>query len=122
MLIGREKEISKLNELYDADSAELVAIYGRMRVGKTHLVDEVFSGRTTFRHVGLSPLEENHTSPSSGRLQNQLAHFYRSLQMQGLQGREKPKSWLEAFYLLEDLLMEKEKEQGKIRVCTFFRG
>lgn len=45
MIIGREKEIKKLNELYDSDSAELVAIYGRRRVGKTYLVDENFEGR-----------------------------------------------------------------------------
>lgn len=35
MLIGREKEVEKLNELYHGNSAELVAIYGGMRVGKS---------------------------------------------------------------------------------------
>ena len=39
MLIGREKEVARLNELYERDQAELVAIYGRRRVGKTFLVD-----------------------------------------------------------------------------------
>ncbi len=33
-IIGREYEIGKLNELYDGKSAELVALYGRRRVGK----------------------------------------------------------------------------------------
>jgi len=56
MLIGREKEVARLNELYERDQAELVAIYGR-RVGKTFLVDEVFSDRLNFRHSGLSPLD-----------------------------------------------------------------
>ena len=32
MLIGREKEVARLNELYERDQAELVAIYGRRRV------------------------------------------------------------------------------------------
>ncbi len=40
MIIGRENEIKKLNELYNSDSAELVALYGRRRVGKTHLYDQ----------------------------------------------------------------------------------
>lgn len=42
MIVGREKEIKKLQELYDSDSAELVALYGRRRVGKTFLIDNVF--------------------------------------------------------------------------------
>lgn len=56
-VIGREKEIKELERIYSSKKAELVAIYGRRRVGKTYLVDEVFDGRITFRHVGLSPLE-----------------------------------------------------------------
>ena len=41
-MVGRKKEISELNRLYNKQSAELVAIYGRSRVGKTYLVDETF--------------------------------------------------------------------------------
>lgn len=52
-MIGREKEVKQLQKLYKKNSAELVAIYGRRRVGKTYLVDETFSGRITFRHAGL---------------------------------------------------------------------
>lgn len=39
-MIGREKEEKTLNALYNSGSAELVAIYGRRRIGKTYLVDE----------------------------------------------------------------------------------
>ena len=42
MIVGREKEIKKLRELYNSDSAELVALYGRIRVGKTYLIDSTF--------------------------------------------------------------------------------
>ena len=42
MIIGRENEVKKLNEYYNSGSAELIALYGRRRVGKTFLVDEVF--------------------------------------------------------------------------------
>ena len=54
-MIGREKEIKELEIIYSFKKADLVAIYGRRRVGKTYLVDEVFDGRITFRHAGLSP-------------------------------------------------------------------
>ncbi len=96
-MINREKEIKELNRVYERDSAELVAIYGRLGVGKTFLIDEVFSNRITFRHTGLSP---ESTEPQ-GLLHKQLDHFYNSLTLQGMPECEKPKSWLEAFFLLE---------------------
>lgn len=43
-MIGRRDEINELNNLYNNGKAELVAIYGRRRVGKTFLVDQVFNG------------------------------------------------------------------------------
>lgn len=57
-IIGREKEIHELNELYNSDQSQLVAVYGRRRVGKTFLIDEALRGRITFRHAGLSPVDE----------------------------------------------------------------
>ena len=96
-MVGREKEIDELNRLYDGKQAELVAIYGRRRVGKTYLVDETFGDRITFRHAGLSP----EVADSKGMLATQLAHFYNSLRLAGMEPCEKPNSWLDAFLLLE---------------------
>ncbi len=70
-MIGRAYEAKELNRLYSGDKAELVAIYGRRRVGKTYLVDETFADRITFRHAGLSPADED----SKGLLKLQLKHF-----------------------------------------------
>lgn len=100
-MIGRKKEIKELNKLYENNSAELVAIFGRRRVGKTYLVDEVFSDRITFRHTGLSPESTN----PKGLLNRQLEHFYSSLTLQGMSECKKPKSWFDAFLLLEKHLM-----------------
>ena len=73
-IIGREKEIQELQNLYNSDSAEFVAVYGRRRVGKTFLVDEALKGKITFRHAGLSPVDEqNHKN----NLKEQLTHFFR---------------------------------------------
>ena len=103
-MIGRQKEAAELNRLYHRNRAELVAIYGRRRVGKTFLVDETFGGRITFRHAGLSPADQE----SKGLLKAQLEHFYNSLVLQGMAKTEKPESWLEAFFLLETFLQEKD--------------
>ncbi len=101
-MVGRKREIKELNRLYDHNQAELAAIYGRRRVGKTYLVDETFAGRITFRHAGLSPADEN----ARGLLKLQLEHFYNSLVLHGMEETEKPKSWMEAFLLLEKFLQK----------------
>ena len=56
-MIGRKEEIEELIERYESKEAEFVAVYGRRRVGKTYLVDEVLGDSITFRHAGLSPIE-----------------------------------------------------------------
>ncbi len=103
-MVGRQREIKDLNRLYDGNKAELVAIYGRRRVGKTFLVDEVFGERITFRHAGLSPEGEEAT----GLLKTQLDHFYNSLIIQGMKKCKKPDNWLDAFLLLEKYLQKKD--------------
>ena len=81
MMIGRENERKKLQELYDSKSAEMVAVYGRRRVGKTFLIDEVFKGRLSFRHAGLSPIDDRYDDAAKrkSRMKDQLKHFHRSL-------------------------------------------
>ncbi len=101
-MIGRKKETTELNKLYDKNSAEFVAIYGRRRVGKTYLVDETFAGRITFRHAGLAPNKDD----AKGQLKKQLEHFYKSLLLHGMEECDKPKSWLDAFFLLEKFLQK----------------
>lgn len=112
-MVGREKEIKELEKIYESDKAELVAIYGRRRVGKTFLVDETFSSRMTIRHAGLAP---GNTEPK-GLMKMQLEHFYNSLVLQGMERKGKPKSWLEAFFLLEEHL---QKIDDGSRQLVFF--
>ncbi len=103
-MIGRVQEIKELNRLYSKKQAELVAVYGRRRVGKTYLVDETFANRITFRHAGLSPADED----SKGLLKLQLKHFYNSLELHGMEKCDKPSNWLDAFLLLEKFLQSKD--------------
>ena len=116
MIIGREEEIKKLNELYDSGEAELIALYGRRRVGKTFLIDETFEDRFCFRHAGLSPIDSKGEKQNKHRMKNQLEHFHRSLVICGYEGKSKPATWLEAFYQLEDFLMTKYKEKERILI------
>ena len=99
-MVGRSEEIYELEKLYESKKPELVAIYGRRRVGKTYLVSETFSDRITFHHAGLSPAVDN----SVGILKRQLSHFYNSLLLSGMEESRTPASWMEAFLLLEKYL------------------
>ena len=110
-MVGREYEIKTLNRLYESKRAELVAIYGRRRVGKTYLVDETFSGRFSFRHAALSPAEEG---GGRGLLKAQLDHFYQSLERYGMEETKRPETWPEAFMLLEKLLQKTDHEARQV--------
>ena len=100
MIIGRKQEIEELESLYQSDKAEFVAIYGRRRVGKTFLVKETFQGRLTFYHTGLSPYDKERRIT----MRDQLETFYSSLMHYGMEESSCPKSWMEAFAMLGNLL------------------
>ena len=96
-MIGREKETARLNQIYDSDESEFVAVYGRRRVGKTYLVREVFANRILFSHTGRA----------NATMKQQLAAFRASLQEQGLVNCPPLGSWLEAFQELKRLINER---------------
>ncbi len=110
VMIGREKEKIELEKLYNSNQAELVAVYGRRRVGKTYLIDEIFQNRMTFRHAGLSPLD----GEPNGILQEQLSHFFNSLKRYGYEENVKPTNWLDAFFMLEKLLKARKEETRQV--------
>lgn len=97
-MVGRKKEIRELNDLHSNGMAEFVAIYGRMRVGKTYLVDPTFEGRITFRHTGISPVE--YGGKGDGLLKAQLKSFYESMVRQEMAADHCPRDWMEAFFML----------------------
>ena len=110
-MTGREEERKSLLELYGRKRAELVAVYGRRRVGKTYLIDQTFQDRFAFKHTAISPEELK----KEEALALQLESFYRSLVKYGLSKEEsRPKSWFDAFDLLEKLLASKGSEERQV--------
>lgn len=106
-MIGRKKEFEKLNDLYNSNKSQFIAIYGRRRVGKTYLVNETFKDKITFRHAGLSPIESD-SDKSLSPLKKQLKHFYNSLLLHGMKKSSCPENWMEAFFMLEVFLQGKD--------------
>ena len=96
MIIGREKERKELQDAYEAEESKFVAVYGRRRVGKTYLVRQTFKGMMLFAHSG----------QAKGTLSEQLYGWKSSLADAGYKVSESPKSWLEAFDMLKDLIRQ----------------
>ena len=94
MIIGREKEQRELLSLLEKEESQFCAVYGRRRVGKTYLVRETFNYNFCFQHTGVA----------KGTLRQQLTSFRNSLQAAGMAKCPTPKTWIEAFELLKELI------------------
>ena len=47
MFVGRERELQKLESMYESDQFEFAVFYGRRRVGKTTLINEFCKNKKT---------------------------------------------------------------------------
>lgn len=110
LIIGRKEEQKELRRLFEQDEAKFVAVYGRRRVGKTFLIREMFDNDFAFYHTGLSPVELQGDNLKTAQLET----FANSLRRYGLQVKRKPNTWVEAFELLIELIMQKPKGTRKV--------
>jgi AAA+ ATPase superfamily predicted ATPase len=101
MLIGREEEQKRLLKLIDSEYSEFVAVYGRRRVGKTFLIRETFQYRFTFQHAGIY----------QGKKPEQLKAFHNSIKDAGLKNISVPKTWLDAFEQLKDVIRQSTEKK-----------
>ena len=58
MFIGREKELSALNDLYLSEKFEFAVIYGRRRVGKTELIKQFINNKDAIYFTGVENNEK----------------------------------------------------------------
>ncbi len=56
--IGRKKELSQLNRLLEKDTASLVVVKGRRRIGKSRLIQEFGKNLKMYTFSGIPPTEE----------------------------------------------------------------
>ena len=99
-LIGRKEYIRDFDDLYKSGKSEFVVVYGRRRVGKTFMINQIFKDKFTFYHTGLSPLELENDQLAEKQLQN----FCSSLKHYKVDFDSIPKDWFEAFDILRDHL------------------
>ncbi|MCC8047362.1 MAG: ATP-binding protein [Clostridiales bacterium] len=53
MFVGRERELSKLNRMYQSGSFEFAVVYGRRRVGKTTLIWEFMKDKQGYYYMSV---------------------------------------------------------------------
>jgi uncharacterized protein len=108
-LIGRHDEKKILTDALSSKEPELIAVYGRRRVGKTFLIRSVYEDHLVFEFTGLH----------EAGLKSQLENFSMTLQkaMGNAIPAATPQGWMQAFHFLEQYLQSKLK--GK-KVVVFF--
>ena len=105
-VVGRKRETSLLKKALISPKSELIAVYGRRRVGKTFLIDVVYAKDKYFEITGLH----------NGDIADQLEHFYNTLKATWSANKkvDKPTSWFEAFDLLEKYVLASRRKSKKV--------
>lgn len=111
--VGRTEEISILDQALQSNSAEFIAVYGRRRVGKTHLIREFFKPKATtyFSVTGLK----------DGTYEDQLQLFQEEIENVFLKKTRIPQlmNWREAFGLLVSLVEQRYGENKSAPLILF---
>ncbi len=102
-LIGRTPEIELLKEALHNNKSELIAIYGRRRIGKTFLIREFFNNQIVFEVAGLY----------KGNMNDQLTNFTKKLPKTNKKSIA-PTNWFEAFDQLENYLSKLKSAKKKV--------
>ena len=105
-LIGRKEEQAILLETLHSKRAEMVAVFGRRRIGKTFLVKQTYQGHIAFELTGLQ------NATNAAQFQNfsrQLETFSRSPVPV-----KTPTNWLDAFFMLARFLDQQPKEKKQV--------
>ncbi len=106
-MIGREFEIAQMQKLLTSPKAELLAVVGRRRVGKTYLIKQVYANNIVLDFIGTKDAEkENQLKKFAGKLKD----YYKmpaTLQT--------PVDWADAFNEIKKYLINlPETETNKV--------
>lgn len=108
-LVGRVAERRILENALTSARAELVAIYGRRRVGKTFLIKSVYEKQVVFEFTGVHDASMPEQLENFGRALTKVTNSPGALIA--------PKTWSQAFDLLEKFLTPIVQRK---RVVVFF--
>ena len=108
-MIGRKKEIEILTKSCEQEESKLIAVYGRRRIGKTYLINHMFSEHKKecifFRFTGSYMLD------SSTQLENFIEAIYDWFK---IESKNKITSWNGGFNYLKYAITQYQKENQKV--------
>ncbi len=105
-LIGRESEIQILTDALQSNQAELIAVYGRRRVGKTYLIRQFYASQMLFEFTGMKE------SSLNAQLENFALTISTYLKLETEIAT--PNSWLQAFHTLIRLLEKRLSTEKQV--------
>jgi len=110
-LVGREREQDLLKEALAKESSQLIAVYGRRRVGKTYLIENTLSKEIVFDSTGIKDVS----------MRTQLNNFAAQIKKQSKKFSKSPtpQSWFEAFQLLQEYIETKGSKKKVIYIDEF---
>lgn len=105
-IIGRKEELLTLAKVLQSPEAELVAVTGRRRIGKTFLVTSAYQEHFIFDMIGVQ----------NGLLEAQLQNFTDQLELYTKPDfpLKAPANWAEAFRMLRNYIQNKAFETKKV--------
>lgn len=110
-IVGRRAEKQELEDAYNSNEAELIAVYGRRRVGKTFLIKNFFQTKKCFFFQT--------TGIYKGSLEEQLTRFIKEIgdAFYNNASIKVPASWMEAFDALTIAIKQIPKNK---KIVLFF--
>ncbi len=98
---GREREIKRLTKFARLSHAAILVIYGRRRIGKTELIEQVFKDRLLLKFEGL---ENQPQERQIKQVLYQAAHYFAKPYIADLNYE----SWVEVFDLIAEHIADHE--------------
>jgi AAA+ ATPase superfamily predicted ATPase len=104
MIIGRKKELALLANALVSQEADLIAVTGRRRIGKTFMITEALQQHFVFEMIGVQ----------DGSLKVQLENFSDQLSIFAQTPISTPETWADAFKLLRNYLQNNLSTHKKV--------
>jgi len=107
---GREEELEALQEAFESENSQFLAIYGRRRVGKTYLISQFFKDKGVYFEL---------TGRKGATKRSQLKNFTRLFADSFARGKKEeiPEDWDDALARLRYKIEEIDESQ---KVILFF--
>lgn len=96
-IIGRETETELLKQYINSSKSEFIAVFGRRRVGKTYLIDQLFGNNFAFSFTGII----------DGKKNVQFAALKDAFDYYGYTPQKSPQNWMDAFSEIRKMLQAK---------------